>query len=493
MSATLPEIDAPPARAVTGPTRFARGVMAITLAKIWFVITGYGIFAVLTRLLGPKDFGLYSVVTSIVSVLNNAVIAVTVRAVSRFTARDEQSAGSVLRAGRNLLATVGVAIFVAIELLAPLMARWLHDPALAAPLRVVALVIPAYSLYAVNVGFLNGMRRFSQQAVLDGSYSTLRAGLQAGAVVLGFGVMGAVTGFAGAAVAIVLVSSLMVYRAPHPTGPFKTREMVEFAAWFAALTLTANLVLAADLWIVKWLSPPAIANQQAGLYRAALTVSQLLYQLLIPLALVIFPHLSRLGHAPDPARARTLVRAALHYMAMTVLPGAALIAVMGREVLGLLYDKAYVSAGGWLGALGPAYGAWTVAYLLAVALSGAGYVRSGLATVLAGLVGQVVGATLLARQYGPLGVAWGDLLGMSIALAAGVLLAVRRFGAIIPWRSVARGAVLALVLGFAASWFPAHGWRVIAKAAGLLAVALVLLYAMGELKLPGRRAEPEVA
>jgi len=276
-------------------------------------------------------------------------------------------------------------------------------------------------------------------------------------------------------------------------GPFHTREMIEFGAWFAALTLAANLVLAADLWIVKWLSPPAIANQQAGLYRAALTVSQLLYQLLIPLALVIFPHLSRLAHAPDPERARSLVRAALHYLAMTVLPGATLIAVMGREMLGLLYDQAYVPAGAWLGALGPAYGTWTVAYLLAIALSGAGYVRSGLATVLIGLAGQVVAATLLARQFRPQGAAWGDLVGMSLSLGAGVLLAIRRFGAVIPWPSLARGAGLALVLGFAASRFPAHGWHVIAKSAALFAVALLLLFFMGELKLPGRRAEPEVA
>ena len=495
VSAPLTIAAVEPSRAEPeAPPRFARGVIAITFAKLWFVIAGYGIFAVLTRTLGPRDFGLYAVVTSIVSVVNNALISVTVRAVARFTARDERSAGSVLRSAMLLLMALGMSIFVALEILASPIAAWLHDPDLAAPLRVVALVVPAYALYAVNVGFLNGLRRFQVQAVLDSAYSTLRAGLQIGAVALGLGVMGAVSGFAAAAALIVGASAVVVRRAAHPKGPFQTREMIHFAAWFAGLTLAANLMLAADLWIVKWLSPPAIANQQVGLYRAALTISQLLYQLLIPLALVIFPHLSHLGHAPDPERARNLVRDALRYLALSVLPGAALISVMGGEILGLLYDRAYVPAGAWLDALGPAYAAWTIAYVLAVALSGAGYVRSGLGVALVGLSGQAIAAALLCARFGPHGAAWGDVVGMTLALAVGLPLAIRRFGDIIPWASVARGAALAVLLALVASRFPASGWLVPAKGLALAVAAVLLLIASGELKLPGRmRGIPETA
>ena len=97
VSAAIDALIEPSRAEPEAPPRFARGVIAITFAKLWFVIAGYGIFAVLTRMLGPRDFGLYAVVTSIVPVVNNALISVTVRAVARFTARDERSAGSVLR------------------------------------------------------------------------------------------------------------------------------------------------------------------------------------------------------------------------------------------------------------------------------------------------------------------------------------------------------------------------------------------------------------
>ena len=278
-------------------------------------------------------------------------------------------------------------------------------------------------------------------------------------------------------------------RAERPRGPFRTRELLEFGGWFAALTLAANLVLTADLWIVKWQSEPSIANEQAGLYRAALTVSQLLYQLLIPMALVLFPSLSHLGRAPDPGQARSLVRGALRYLAVAVLPAAAVIAVMGREIVGLLYQKAYVPGGDWLLALGPAYAAWTIAYLLAIALSGAGHVRSGVGVLLLGLAGQVAAAIPLCRKFGPQGAAWADLFGMSVALAAGLVVALRRFGDIIPWASVARGVALAALLALLASRFPAAGWPVLAKGLALAAIAVLLLFAGGELKRAGPRRD----
>lgn len=484
MPATLPRTEAAPAPGAAEPARLVRGVTAITAAKAWFVVAGYAVYWALTRQLGPQDFGLYAVATSIVSVVNNVVIAVTLQAVSRFTARDPDSAGSVLGKGRMLLAALGLAIFLVLEAGAPLAGVWLKDPGLVAPLRVVALVVPAYALYAVNVGFLNGLRRFSHQAGLDGSYSTLRAALQIGGVALGFGVIGAVAGFALAASLILAVSFLVVRRAPRPRGPFHMRELVEFGGWFMALTLVANLVLTADLWIVKWQSPLPTANQQAGLYRAALTVSQLLYQLLIPMALVLFPNLSQLGRAPDPERARVLVRGALRYLAVTLLPAAALIAVMGREIIGLLYDRAYVAGGAWLVALSPAYAAWTVAYLLAIALAGAGHVRSGLSVLIVGLAGQVAAALFLGGRMGPAGVAWGDLVGMSLALAAGLATARVRFGAIVPWASLARGAAIAAVIALVASRLPASGWMVPAKAAGLAVAAVLALWLSGELGRP---------
>lgn len=477
-------LDAPVARAAPdGAGSLTRGVLIINLAKIWFVLAGYGLYFGLTRLLGPRDFGLYAVVTSIVSVLNNVLIAANLQAVSRFTAREPDRAGSVLRAGLRVQTLIGLGLFAALVAASGFIGRLLRDPALVTPLRVVALVVPAYALYAVNVGFFNGLRRFTVQAGLDCLYSTLRVTLTLGAVALGLGVTGAVGGFACAAGLVLVLSMWLVRRAPRPEGPFATRELVHFGGWLLLVTLAANLVLTADLWAVKRLSDPADANTAAGIYRAALTLAQLLYQLLIPLALVLFPSLSHLGRQPDPSAARLMVRGALRYLVVAVLPGAALLAAMGPELIGLLYGRAYLESGRLLQFLGPAYALWTCAYVLAIALSGAGDPRAGVAVLAVGLLAQIGGCVLLFPRLGIAGVGLADLIGMGTALGVGVAIAGWKFGSVIPWPSVLRGLVLGAALFLVARVWPASGIMIVLKCSVLGLAGVAALAAAGEIPL----------
>lgn len=476
--------------AAIAPLRIARGITVITGAKLWFIVAGYALYFGLTRLLGPEGFGLYAVVTSIVSVLNNVVIAATLQTVSRFTARDAERSGSVLRAGLAVQTAVGLGLFALLQVLAGAIAAFLRDPRIEAPLRVAAAIVPAYALYAVLVGYLNGRRRFERQALLDITYSTLRLALTLGAVTLGLGVFGAVAGFAAAALAILLFAAWLVAREPRPQGAFSMREFLRFGGWLVALTLLANLLLTADLWIVKRLSDPAVANARAGVYRAALTLSQLLYQMLIPIALVLFPTLATLAGSSEPGAARGVVRGALRYATLAVLPGAALIGVLGGDLLALLYGSAYREGGAWLPFLAPAYAGWTIAYLLAVALAGAGEARTAVLVLLAGLLVQVAAGALLHARFGPLGVAAGGAAGSLIAALAGLGFASRRFGGVLSAGGLGHAAVLvALCLAVALGW-RTPPWGAPLKIAACGVIGLAYLRWRGELRPAPAAARP---
>jgi len=466
----------------------ARGVTVITAAKLWFVAAGYALYFGLTRALGPEDFGLYAVATSIVSVLNNVVIAATLQTVSRFTTRDAERAGRVLAAGLRVQAVIGLTLFALLQLLAGAIASFLRDPRLETPLRVAAAIVPAYALYAVNVGFLNGRRQFGRQASLDITYSTLRLALTLGAVLLGFGVAGAVAGFAAAALVILGVSALLVVREPRASAPFSMREFLHFGGWLVALTLLANLLLTADLWIVKRLADPAVANARAGVFRAALTLSQLLYQMLIPIALVLFPTLARLAASDDPATARGVVNGALRYVLIAVLPGAVLIGALGGDLMGLLYGADYRAGGEWLVFLAPAYAGWTLAYLLAVALAGAGEARAGVTVLAIGLAVQVAAGALLHAGFGPRGVAMGDAIAAACAALTGLVLATRRFGAVLPVRSLVHALVVAAAALAIARFVPGPPWTAPIKMAVAAVAGLAFLHARGELRRPDRAA-----
>lgn len=479
--------DGPP-EAGAAP-RLASGVAVITGAKIWFVLSGYAIYFGLTRMLGPDRFGLYAVVISIVSVLNNVLIAASLQTVARFVAKDEDRAGTVLRRAMRVQLGVGSGLFLALALGAPWIGALFRDPGLVTPLRFAAAIVFAYALYAVNVGFLNGRRRFPRQAALDATYSTLKLAMVLGAVALGFGVAGAAAGFALAALSILGVSFFALAGEPRPQGEFQTRELLGFGGWLLGLTLVANLVLSADLWVVKRLAQPAVANEAAGLYRAALSLSQLLYQMLIPLVLVVFPNLARLGAGGGADVSRGILRGAMRYLAVTLLPAVAILAVTGRELVALLYGEAYRPAGAWLVYLAPAYALWTLAYLLASALAGAGRPQLGVLVLSLALAGQVAAGAAAFPQMGPAGAALGDLAGMGLAAAAALVVTTRTFGAFVPFASIVRGVLLAAVLGSLAYFWPADGLLLLVKL-GVLGILLMgALLAFGEVRLP-RPARP---
>src|SRR5207253_2486243 len=82
----------------------------ITLAKLYFMASGYVTFFALPRLLGSAErFGDYGLAVRTVSVLNNVIVAGTIQAVSKFVAEDDARAGAVVRRALRVQLVVGVA------------------------------------------------------------------------------------------------------------------------------------------------------------------------------------------------------------------------------------------------------------------------------------------------------------------------------------------------------------------------------------------------
>src|SRR5262249_23021577 len=158
--------------------RAALGFLWITAAKLYFMVAGTVIEFVLPHLLLAAQrahlFGLYKVVVSTVSVINNVVTTVTIQSVAKFVAEDDAPQGQVARAGLRLMALIGSAAAAGFALAAPALAAFEHDASLTPYLRLAAGIVLAYSIYSVFVGVANGRREFHKQAGLDMTFSTLR-------------------------------------------------------------------------------------------------------------------------------------------------------------------------------------------------------------------------------------------------------------------------------------------------------------------------------
>src|SRR3954447_14134738 len=76
----------------------AGGVMFIGFVKVYFMLTGFAQRVLLTRLIGPADFGDFAVVNNVISIFNNTLVQGTIQGVSKLTAEDDARAGAGQRA-----------------------------------------------------------------------------------------------------------------------------------------------------------------------------------------------------------------------------------------------------------------------------------------------------------------------------------------------------------------------------------------------------------
>src|SRR5436190_15739635 len=99
-----------------------RGTIYITAAKIWFMVSGYGIHFILPRLITKEQFGIYQVVVGVVSVINAVIITGTYQAVSKRVSEDEANAGSIKSTALKLQVMIGGAASLLFFLAAPIVA-----------------------------------------------------------------------------------------------------------------------------------------------------------------------------------------------------------------------------------------------------------------------------------------------------------------------------------------------------------------------------------
>ena len=81
--------DAPSDTKVTSQ-KAGRGLLVITGAKVYFVVTSFGIQLALPSFFdGPRVFGQFGTIMAAISILNNVLIAATIQSVSKLVSEDE--------------------------------------------------------------------------------------------------------------------------------------------------------------------------------------------------------------------------------------------------------------------------------------------------------------------------------------------------------------------------------------------------------------------
>jgi O-antigen/teichoic acid export membrane protein len=151
---------------------------------------------VLVRLLGPHDYGLYAIALSVGGIvllpLDAGVTTSTARLLSSAPRRVEAS--RIVRAGLVVKLAIGTTACIALAAAAPLIADAYGEPSLVWPIRLVAGVTLAQSLFGFVVGCFTAVRRTANSLFIVTVESLTEALIVIVAVAAGAGATGAVGG-----------------------------------------------------------------------------------------------------------------------------------------------------------------------------------------------------------------------------------------------------------------------------------------------------------
>lgn len=465
-------------RPAPAPERLAHGTAAVLVAEALALPTGLVTAGVLTRALGPGDYGLLTLTATIVGWIEWTLTSMLARPTIRFVSQshDKEAIASVVVWLHAVLGATGLVLVV---LLSEPAARWLGEASLAPYLRLFALDVIVFALAQAHRNVLVGLGRYTARAWATAGRWVARLVVIVVLVAAGFGIAGAIWGSIAAS-----LTELAIARR-HVRTPIRWRVHLDLRPWIA---YAAPLSLAAisirlfdklDLLMLKGLGATAA---DAGLYGAAQNLSTVPGIFALSFSPLLLAAIGRALHAGDREAAHRSAREALR-LAICLAPLLAVAMVSSRELTSFVFGRRFEAAGDVLAILLAAALALlviSVATAVLVAFDEPGRV----AWVTAPLVpAAAIGHLLVIPRFGPSGAA--IVTALTAGGAAVVSLAIVHAGWHVLPRPVTwiRAALISILVLIAGPVLPVQGVTVLLKLTCLSLAVCALYVVLGEVSI----------
>lgn len=463
------------------PGTIERGAFSLLVSHIVFFVSGYLIYFSLGRLLGESSFGVYGVVISLVSVINMVLMFATDQTVSKFVSENPKNYNAVKKTAFQLHLIISSAIFIAFVLLAPFIAMLFNDLSLTPLIRLISPLIIIHPMFSLFTGSLNGLKRFSKQAKLIGLYSVAKFSFIVGLVALGFGLVGAITGFIFSSAFIVGIGFLAI-GVSFRSRVLKPERMLAFAVPIAGIAVITNLLQTLDLFAVKALTDPLISSSLAGYYTAASTIARIIPTMVLALSMVIFPLVSSTSFNKNLEKTRFYINNALRYSFLFIAPLAALFFSGASEIIDFVYGQRYLPGSEPLQILAIGFAVFALYSILTTIISASGRPRVSFSIGVLVLGTALTLNLLFVPMLSMRGAALATLLSACFGLLLTGLFVAIKFKAFLSPKSIARVLLASAVIFFVAETFPATGVMLLFKYFILIVLYLAALFGLRELK-----------
>ena len=309
----------------------------------------------IARLLGPERYGQYIIAlivpTTLASVMTLGIPSGLIKHVSEAMVKNRGAVAGYFKAALVVATAVGIALTAIQYVFADLFSLLVNRPGLAGLIRIASLLVLANLLMLVINSFLVGVGMAGASGLLRLLYASVRAPSMVALILLGFGVLGAITGhILGVIVAVAVGFAYSLLRVCRRLGAGSGPSVVEAASRMMGygfpLYLSALLLNFSRQYVnisLTWF----VSDAEIGGYTATVNVMTAASLFLTPIVLALFPGFSMIS-ARDVSRLPAAFGRAVRIATSVVLPVAVYLAAYGPEVMRIFYGSRYVFAGGYV-------------------------------------------------------------------------------------------------------------------------------------------------
>ncbi len=308
------------------------------------------------RLLGPASFGILGSITQFTSVVNRfasfRMNELVVRHVGHYHEEgDHQRAAAVFKLASMLEIGGSLVALALIWWLAPVGARFFaQDSGLAYWFQLYGLIILANVIFETSNGLLQIFDRFRDMAMITVGQSLITLTL----IVIAFFVQAGLTTVLLAYMAGKILYSLSIsvaalvqaqrvwgpgwWRAPFSLLKAERRDLFTFA--FSTNLSSMVSLVAKDsevLWISAFLGP-----RQAGYYKTALAITNILQLPISPLPRATFPELAREIARRNWENVKYVLRQGSRLAAIYSLPVTFILIIFGKPIIAMTYGSEFL-------------------------------------------------------------------------------------------------------------------------------------------------------
>ncbi len=322
-----------------------------------FIGTGIGLFfaylgmMTVARLLGPADFGLISLASTVAIIASTIVLVGIPGGVVRFVAlyngkNDPGRVKGVIVSAMGIVLPLGIIAGILLFLFADLIAvRAFNEPNLTPILKIFSLTVPFYSLFSIFVHAIGGFQEMKYVVyVRDVFQNGVRLILLIILLLLGYGVYGAVFAYTFAIIATPFVA-LYYLNKIFPVFSKKIssismkRELFSFS-WPLMFAGILGLVMG---WIDTLMIGYFLTAADVGIYRASLSTAALLMIVPSSLGAIYFPVITEFYSRGERRNLENTNYAVTKWSLMSVLPLVLLMMLFSKQVLYILYGAEFMA------------------------------------------------------------------------------------------------------------------------------------------------------